>query len=109
MPGQTYTTNLISRSTGQILASPTLAAGDVQVSTDGGSFANLATLPAVSPAGSGIVRVSLTADEVGDSTFTVRFLDQAGAEWETQYNHGNPAGSGWTKNVTVEDRSITVE
>ncbi len=31
-------------------AAPTLAAGDFKVSKDGGAFANLGTLPAVTPA-----------------------------------------------------------
>ena len=35
---------------GRLKANPTLAAGDAQVSIDGGAFANLTTLPTVTPA-----------------------------------------------------------
>ncbi|MCP5094099.1 MAG: hypothetical protein GY943_00950, partial [Chloroflexi bacterium] len=47
---------------------PTLAAGDVQVSTDGGALGNLGTLPVVTPAGSKMVKVTLSAAEMdGDN------------------------------------------
>lgn len=83
----TFTISLLSQSTGQILSSPTLATGDVKVSTDGGALTNLATLPAVTPASSGIVEVNLTSAEVGNDHFTVAFVDAAGAEWKTTYYH----------------------
>jgi hypothetical protein len=62
-------------------ANPTLAAGDVKVSKDGGALANLATLPTVTPAAGKIVKVSLSAAEMTADNVTVVFSDAAGAEW----------------------------
>lgn len=62
-------------------SSPTLAAGDVKVSIDGGAQANLATLPVVSPAGSTGVKVVLSAGEMNGDNIRVIFSDAAGAEW----------------------------
>jgi hypothetical protein len=76
-----FNTPLISRTTGQFQANPTLAAGDVKVSTDGGAFANLATLPVVTPAGGDSVKVSLSAGEMNGDHVVVEFKDAAGAEW----------------------------
>lgn len=59
-----FSLSLIATATGQLLASPPLASGDFTVAKDHGAFAALATLPAVAPAGSAIVRVQLTATEV---------------------------------------------
>ena len=42
---------LITKDSQALKASPTLAAGDVKISGDGGAFANLNTLPSVAPAG----------------------------------------------------------
>lgn len=61
---------------------PTIVAGDFQVSTDGSGFANLATLPAASPAGSEAVKVTLSAGEMTGSLIAVRAIDQAGGEWD---------------------------
>ncbi len=60
---------------------PTLAAGDVQISKDGGAFANLTNLPAVTPAGGKRVEVSLTSTEMNADNITIQFSDQAGDEW----------------------------
>lgn len=60
---------------------PTIAAGDFKVSIDGGALANLATLPAVTPAGSTMVKFSLSAGEMNGDNITVVCLDAAGAEW----------------------------
>ena len=62
-------------------ANPTLAAGDVKVSKDGGAFANLGTLPAVTPAGGRAVKVTLSAAEMTADNVVVQFVDAAGAEW----------------------------
>ena len=59
----------------------TLAAGDVQVSKDGGAFANLTTLPAVTPAAGKGIKVTLSATEMTADNVTVVFSDAAGAEW----------------------------
>ena len=67
-------------------ASPTLAAGDAQISKDGGAFANLATLPAVTPAAGRAVRVALSATEATAARCVIQFVDQtAPKEWEDQF------------------------
>jgi hypothetical protein len=66
---------------------PTLAAGDVEVSIDGGAFNNIAALPVISPALSDQIIVTVSAAEmthaIGGFT-TVRFHDALGAEWQNQ-------------------------
>lgn len=70
---------------GRIKISPTLAAGDVKISKDGGALANITTLPSESPAGSGILSVELTATEMNADRVTIRFLDQTTPpEWSDQ-------------------------
>lgn len=57
---------------------PTLAAGDVKISIDGGVYNNLATLPIVN----GIaVKVVLSATEMNGDNIVVVFIDAAGSEW----------------------------
>lgn len=73
---------LVSRSTGQFQANPTLAAGDFKVSIDGGALANLGTLPAVTPAASKMVKVTIAAAEMNGDNITVVASDAAGAEWD---------------------------
>ena len=63
-------------------ANPTIAAGDFKVSKDGGALANLATLPAVEPASSIWVKVTLSATEMNADTVAVQAIDQtATKEW----------------------------
>ena len=62
-------------------ANPTIAAGDFQISKDGGAFTNLTTLPSVDPAGSVGVKVSLSADEMSADKIQILAQDQAGDEW----------------------------
>lgn len=62
-------------------SSPTIASGDFQVSIDGGALANLATLPAVTPASSKMVKISLSAAEMNGDNITVVCSDAAGAQW----------------------------
>lgn len=62
-------------------SSPTLAAGDVKVSKDGGALANLATLPTVTPAAGVMVKVTLSTTEMTADNVTVVFSDASGAEW----------------------------
>jgi hypothetical protein len=66
-------------------ANPTIAAGDVRVSTDGGAFANLGTLPSVDPAADVGVKVTLSASEMNGDNVLVAFEDQtAGEEWKAE-------------------------
>lgn len=62
-------------------ANPTLAAGDVKVSIDGGALNNLNTLPTVTPAAGKLVKVTLSAAEMTGDNLQVIFSDAAGAEW----------------------------
>lgn len=61
---------------GQFKANPTLAAGDVTISKDGGAFANLTTLPTVAPASGRQVTAALSATEMTADKVTVIFRDQ---------------------------------
>lgn len=63
---------------GKFVDAPTLAAGDVQVSKDGGAFANIASLPSVTGK---LVTVSLTATEMDADNIDILFSDAAGNEW----------------------------
>ena len=64
-------------------ANPTLAAGDVKISKDGGAFNDLATLPAVTPAAGVAVQAALSATEMQAARITIAFIDQTGPkEWE---------------------------
>lgn len=62
-------------------ANPTIAAGDFKVSIDGGALANPATLPAVTPASSKMVKVTLSTSEMTGDNITLIASDAAGAEW----------------------------
>jgi hypothetical protein len=62
-------------------ANPTLAAGDVKVSIDGGTLNNLTTLPTVTPAAGKMVKISLSAAEMNGDNITVVAADVSGAEW----------------------------
>lgn len=73
---------LVSQADPKLLkANPTLAAGDVQISKDGGAFANLTTLPTVTPALGKAVKVTVSATEMTSDNATIVFSDAAGAEW----------------------------
>lgn len=77
-----YISLVDSSDTGSFRANPTIAAGDFKVSTDGGAFGNLATLPVVTPVGSIAVKVSLSAGEMNGDKIMVQAIDAAGAEWD---------------------------
>lgn len=67
---------------GNFKSNPTLAAGDAKVSKDGGALANLTTLPAVAPASSVCVTVTLSATEMNGDYVTIVLIDQtAPKEW----------------------------
>jgi hypothetical protein len=61
-------------------ANPTLAAGDVVVSKDGGAFSNIASLPTAISSGSTLT-VALTSTEMNADRIVVKFHDVAGDEW----------------------------
>ena len=71
-----------SSSTGRMQSNPTLATGDVKISLDGGAFANLATLPVVTPTGSKAVRIVLSQAETNADNIVIIFSDQTDPpEW----------------------------
>jgi hypothetical protein len=77
----TMEVGLVSQEDGNVFkTSPTLAAGDVTVSQDGGSFANIDSLPAEIDS-TGVLTLNLTSAEMGADRVVVRFHDVAGAEW----------------------------
>lgn len=60
---------------------PTIAVNDFQVSKDGGSFSNLATLPVVAPALSSSVQINLNISEMTADKIVVKGKDLAGDQW----------------------------
>jgi len=65
------------------LANPTIAAGDFQISKDGGAFANLVTLPVVNPTNSINVQFNLNAAEMNADEVVVVGIDQTTIkEWD---------------------------
>lgn len=70
---------------GSFKANPTLAAGDVKVSKDGGALANIAEgsgVLTVTPAASIWVKVVLTATEMNCDNVSLQFIDQTSPkEW----------------------------
>jgi len=73
---------------------PTIAAGDFTISKDFGTFANLATLPTVSPSGSSSVKIDLSATEMTADKIRILGVDVAGSEWNPiEISIDVPAGS----------------
>ena len=61
---------------GRAKTNPTLASGDAKVDKDGGGLNNLATLPSVSPAGSKLVLLELSATEMNADVVSIVISDQ---------------------------------
>ena len=78
---------LVDRSTGQYKVTPTLAAGDFKIEKDGGAAANLATIPAVAPAGGSSLDITFSASEMQGKHIVLRLVDAAGAEWNDDAIH----------------------
>lgn len=70
---------------GSFKISPTLAAGDAKIAKDGGALNNLATLPAIDPAASAGVKVTLSGSASGEmdaNLVCVQLIDQTSPkEW----------------------------
>ena len=63
-------------------SNPTIAAGDFKVDVDGGGLANLNTIPAVNPASTVLVKVTLSSSEMNGDVITLVGIDQtATKEW----------------------------
>ena len=104
----TFWTALTLQSDTKLLkANPTLAAGDVKVSKDGGAFANLGTLPDAEPDSGYAIRVQLTSDEMNADMVCVQFVDAAGAEWCDQMIIIQTAAGQVGDAATLADDAIT--
>jgi len=69
-------------SVGSFKSNATIASGDFKVDKDGGGLNNLATLPSVDPAGSPLVKVTLSATEMNADVVTLVAVDQTSPkEW----------------------------
>ena len=66
---------------GEFQTNPTIEAGDVKISLDGGAFVNLTTLPIVTPAGSKAVKLTLSQAETNADNIAILFNDQSGGQW----------------------------
>lgn len=89
---------LYESSTEDIRANPTIVAGDVKLSKDGGAFANINTLPTVTPSGGRAIRVTLSATEMQCAQLVIQFVDQSTVkEWVDQVivveTQGDPASA----------------
>jgi hypothetical protein len=80
-----YVTLTSQADTDTFQSNPTLAAGDVKVSIDGGTLNNLATLPDAEPDAGKQVRVQHSASEMDGDVIGVLFSDATGAEWQDLY------------------------
>lgn len=64
---------------------PSITAGDVRVSKDGGALADIVALPLVTPTGSSLVRVVLSPTEMTADRVAVVFSDlTVGKEWDDE-------------------------
>jgi hypothetical protein len=67
---------------GTFKSNPTIATGDFKISKDGGSFANLTTLPTVTPASGVAVKIELSATEMNADNVLIVAQDQTSPkEW----------------------------
>lgn len=98
---------LIDEVTGGFRVSPTIAAGDFQISKDGGAYVNLATLPSVLPAGSVSVKISLSAAEMTADKVTILGVDVAGAEWKDLFSFIDIPVSN-IHNIWADPQALTV-
>jgi hypothetical protein len=72
-----------SANPGKYKSNPTLAAGDVKVTSDEGALANITSLPTVSPAAGRNVKVSLSQTEMNADRISIVFSDQTvPQEWD---------------------------
>jgi len=67
---------------GSFKANPTIATGDFKVDKDGAGLTNLGTIPAVDPAASVLVKVTLSATEMNADVVSIVGIDQTSPkEW----------------------------
>jgi len=63
-------------SSGSMKSNPTIAEGDFKVDKDGAGLTNLGTIPAVDPAASVLVKVTLSATEMNADVVSIVGIDQ---------------------------------
>jgi len=106
--GVAYTTQdgfvLVDKITGAIIDDPSIAEGDFKISKDKGAFANLVTLPAVSPTGSPAVYAVYSAAEMTANTITIWGVDQAGVWDDVFLSFEVPTAS--VEDVTISPTSM---
>lgn len=78
---------LVDQATGQYKVTPTLASGDFKIEKDGGTAANLATLPSVEPSGGTSIKIEFSAAEMQCQQAVVTMIDAAGSEWSDDCIH----------------------
>ena len=83
---------LVDQSTGQYKVTPTLASGDFKLEKDGGTAANLTTLPSVVPSGGSSIDIPFSATEMQGKHLVLRLVDAAGAQWNDDVIHIFTAG-----------------
>jgi hypothetical protein len=77
-----YVTLASMTTPGSMQVNPTIAASDFKVSKDGGALDDLATLPAVTPAASVWVKITLSATEMTADNVSIQGIDQTNPkEW----------------------------
>jgi len=91
----------------QFKSSPTIAAGDFKVSTAGGAYTDLTTIPDVYPAASASVRISLSAAEMTGEIINIIGKDAAGAEWDDVFVCLTPEPVARAANLTQIDGLAT--
>lgn len=64
---------------------PAIAAGDFQVSTDGGDFDNIDTIPVVTPAATEQVKVTVSIAEMTGKQVNIRIIDPTTKEWQPDW------------------------
>jgi hypothetical protein len=101
-----FYTPLVTAGSLDYITNPTIAAGDFQVSTDGGSWSNLDTLPSLSPAADQQVKITVSIAEMTGKKVAVRAVDAAGAEWEDDFWEISTYGHASAQHVA--DRSVSI-
>jgi len=75
---------------GNFKSNPTIASGDFKISKDGGAFANLATLPTVSPAAGVGILIELSATEMNADWVLIVGIDQTSPKEWADFSLGIP-------------------
>ena len=83
--GQKIRFPVYSKATGNFQVNPTIAAGDIKRSLDGGVFASMDALPIVTPAGGVLIECTLSAAEASVERGDIVAIDQSDDEWDNAH------------------------